>query len=99
MVKHCVSSKYSGPTCYDITKGESKTIRQLTLISLVCFAILLVIFTIYYCLDIKDITKKPFFRGLFVFAGCIFLSMLVYQIWVVSHSKILCRGYVDCNKI
>ena len=100
MVKHCVSSKYSGPTCYDITEGESKIMKTLTIALLVGVLILIVIGLISYTREDKNkLSEHLGFRvvGMFVFA--MFLILILYQFMVTSKSKVLCRGYFDCDKI
>lgn len=98
MVKYCISSKYSGTTCYDINPHESKNLKILTTILVVAVLIAIIIVLIDYLRD-DSITKSSPFKTILAAIFVLFGIMIVYQMHVLSDKPVLCRGYIDCNKI
>ena len=98
MVKYCVSSKYSGPTCYDINPGEYKSLKVLSTALVVSVLIVITILIINHFRD-TIINDNLVFKASLMTIFVVFAVFIVYQAYVTSGKQILCRGYYDCNKI
>lgn len=97
MVKYCVSSRYSGPTCYDVSPGERKILKTLTTALCITVLIVFIILLINYVLEVNNNTmliKTGFITSLILFA-----ILIIYQLYATTDKPILCRGYTDCSKI
>lgn len=99
MVQHCFTTKYYGPTCYDITEEESRNLKSLNFLVIISFVTLLILWLISYLWKDVKLTQTTLFKAVAILALSTFIVYIFYEYHVRSRSRILCTGYFDCSKI
>ena len=97
MVKFCVGSKYSGPTCYDIPASDHRNLRFIMICALIALILVLVKFVIYLIKG-QESKNDPFIKFMAIAILILFVVYFGYSVAVTNGATVTCRGYQACSE-
>jgi len=97
MVKFCVGSKYSGPTCYDIPAKHHRNLRLIMICTLIALILVLVKF-VSHLIKGQESKNDPFIKFMAMATLILFVVYIGYSVGVTSGAKVICRGYQACSE-